>query len=121
MALLLNKDWDRPDIVDTGLEDVICAKISNRRIGRAYHLIGVYIPHGSTSAHYKYGDLSREELWEVPELKEQENWPQMRRMLHRRRLMDPLLAGLAVFCLLYKLTPKGGWGGRYLFPSPARG
>ena len=53
VALLLNKDWDRPDIVDTGLEDVICAKISNRRIGRAYHLIGVYIPHGSTSAHSK--------------------------------------------------------------------
>ena len=32
-------------------------------------------------------------------------------------LFPPLLASLAVFCLLYMLTPKGGWVGRYLFPA----
>ena len=34
-------------------------------------------------------------------------------------LFPPLIAAIVTFCLLYMLTPKRGWVGRFLFPIRA--
>eukprot|EP00935_MAST-01C_sp_MAST-1C-sp1_P001468 g1468.t1 len=53
VALLLDRKWDAPEEIETGLEDVICVKVSAPHVGRTYHVIGVYIPQGSDASHAK--------------------------------------------------------------------
>ena len=51
MVLLVDNSWNEPEEIETGHEDVICARLTHPEllVMREYHVIGAYIPFGNSA------------------------------------------------------------------------